>query len=86
MIGYAWLAAFALWFGVPHVSNSGNLHELTQAVGKVGMAVAASFAAFMIGSLSDDLIAPIFRARRARAFTSDRAPGETYGALEPLTE
>jgi len=75
IVGYAWLAATALWVGVPTISTNGHAHELTRAIGHVGVGVAASFAAFMIGSLWDDLIGLVFRVRGARALTSGREGG-----------
>jgi hypothetical protein len=79
LIGYAWLAALALWIGVPSVPDHGHVHELVEAIGSVGTGIAVSFAAFMIGSLFDDLTAPLFGWRRAMAFTSG-----VEGGLEVL--
>lgn len=62
LIGYAWLAALGLWFGVPHVAESGNFDELVDAIGPVGVGIAISFGAFMIGSWVEE-ITPDFAAR-----------------------
>ena len=70
LIGYAWLVALGLWIGVPHVSKTGNLHDIAHALGHVGLAVALSFAAYFIGSLSDDLATQVFRVRGALSLTS----------------
>jgi hypothetical protein len=75
LIGYAWLAALALWLGVPDLPSSGKLRELVDAIGSVGVGVAVSFGAFMVGSLADDLAAPLIGTRRAKAFTSGEAGG-----------
>jgi len=66
-------APLALWLGVPDVANDGNLRELLDAIGKVGVGVAASFGAFLLGSMSDDLAAVVFRTRGALPLTAGQA-------------
>lgn len=70
IVGYAWIAALALLIGVPTVSPSGDLGKLTGAIGPVGIGVALSFAAFLLGSFLDELVSPIFRIRGGMAFTT----------------
>jgi hypothetical protein len=75
LIGYAWLAAIALWVGVPSGSGTGHLHDLIDALGKIGVGIVVSFGAFLIGSLFEDVTAPFLRIRQAKAFTSGAQGG-----------
>jgi hypothetical protein len=84
LVGYAWLVALGLWFGVPKAAPSGNLHELETTAGRVSVAIAVSFGAFMIGSLSDDVVSLAFGTRSARAFTTGSAGG--LAVLEAMGE
>ena len=59
----------------PEVAAGSSLKELLDAVGPVGVGIALSFAAFLVGSLSEDLASLFFRVRGARAFSLEtRAP------------
>lgn len=69
IVGYAWLLAAGLWLGVPEI-DGGSAGELRQAVGSVGVAVALSVAAFLLGSFSSDFTRLIPGLRAARAFTT----------------
>jgi hypothetical protein len=69
LVGYAWILAAGLWLGVPDVSPESSLKELTDAVGPVGIGIALSFGAFLLGSLSEDFVSSFYRVRGARAFS-----------------
>jgi hypothetical protein len=85
LIGYAWLAVLALWFGVPEVSGNQNLQELVDAIGRVGVGIAVSFGAFMLGSFIEDLTSPLFHTRSAKGFTSGSIGGiELLEAMEEV--
>jgi len=71
LVGYAWVSGAALWIGVPEVARGSNLAELLDVVGPVGVGVGVSFIAFLVGSLSDDLVEIGLGLRGARAFTTD---------------
>jgi hypothetical protein len=75
IIGYAWLGALGFSFGVPEVRRSGELHELVAAVGKIGVGIAVSFGAFLLGSVVEDILSRSLGARRALPFTVDQPGG-----------
>jgi hypothetical protein len=81
VVGYMWLFAAGLWIGVPKVSG-GTVSELTGAVGSVGIGVALSVVALLLGSFSSDLGSLIPNLRQARAFTIGwRDPTDFLAAL-----
>jgi hypothetical protein len=84
IVGYVWLFAIALWTGVPAVTKGSHLHELLDAMGPLGVGVALSFCAFLLGSLSYDLTGQLFGTRGARALSrfSDAPPVLTIRRME----
>ncbi len=76
IVGYAWLFALGLVVGVPQPPTGSHLDELVSSLGAVGVGIGLSFAAFLIGSLSDDLVSLVFKSRGALAFSSgsDESP------------
>jgi hypothetical protein len=68
VVGYMWLAATGLWIGVPKVSD-GTAGELTGAVGSIGIGIALSTIALLLGSFSSDLGSLIPGLREARTYT-----------------
>lgn len=77
IVGYAWLTPVALWVGVPTPEEGSKIAELVDAIGALGVGIAVSFVAFLVGSFSDDLIGQSLKARGRNAFT--------LGADDPLT-
>lgn len=69
IIGYAWLVAIGLWVSVPSPAKGTDLRELVDALGHLGVGIALSFLAFLIGSLSDDLAGVFLGIRGARALS-----------------
>jgi hypothetical protein len=68
-IGYAWLFAIALWVGVP-TPSPGPLKEIADALGSVGVGIGVSFFAFVLGSVSDELIGALLKIRGGRPLAS----------------
>jgi hypothetical protein len=62
-VGYAWLLAVALAFGLPMPPKGTNAHDLVEALGPIGTGIGLSFVAFLVGSFSDDLMEWVLRTR-----------------------
>jgi hypothetical protein len=69
IVGYAWIAAIALWIGVPDARSQSHAAELIGAVGTIGVAIALGFVAFLVGSLSDDAMEWALGIRGARSLS-----------------
>lgn len=70
IVGYAWLLGLALLFGTPMIEKGSHLEMLISSLGSIGVGVGLSFAAFLIGSFSDDLASALLGTRGAISFTS----------------
>jgi hypothetical protein len=81
-IGYAWLAAAALIVGVPKASESSNFGQLVAAIGPVGVGVAVSFVAFLLGSVLTEYLSKALAIRGARFVEPDQ-PGDDPGVIYP---
>lgn len=68
VVGYMWIVAVALWIGIPKITH-GRAHDLLKAVHPVGLAIAVSVVAFLVGSFSADLIRLLPGLREAKAFS-----------------
>ena len=67
-------------FGVPNVADTGRFREIIDAIGRVGVGVALSFVAFMLGSVIDDLLAAVTRVRGARPLSLSSVDVSTHSA------
>lgn len=83
IVGYTWLIAIGLCIGVPEL-GSGRARELADAVGPLGIAIAVSVIAFMLGSFSSDLVRLIPGFREARAFSTGW--GDPVAVLENMSD
>jgi hypothetical protein len=82
IVGYVWLLAAGLWGGVPEI-DQGSAGELAEAVGPVGVGVALSTVAFLLGSFSSDITRVALGLREARAFSTGwKDPAAVLRALD----
>jgi hypothetical protein len=69
VVGYVWLLSIGLLTGVPAIDR-GSAGELVHAAGSVGIGIALSVVAFLLGSFSSDMTRLIPGLRASRAFTT----------------
>jgi len=73
-VGYAWIFAVALFVTIPDASDASHVGRLIAAVGPVGVGVAVSFIAALVGSMLTEAAREVFDVAATRSILEHEEP------------